>query len=586
MCELYSVESRKGGVGKTTIALNLAKALVKKKYDVLLIDCDITGTPITKAVVNSIFWKKDVVVSVKDGKPINLIDFFCNSFLRGYDREQEIIKGFDLSPKKIHVLGSEIYNEDGDLIIDPRNLMDDLHSYWFMDLIKRIVTLFCKYTEQDKKAVVLDNSPGYVGIGRSVREWLTKEGPEKSTFVLVSSLDEQDIDSTISSAAEIQRMMSTNKGVTSYVKVVVNKVPEGILSESGGYGFNVDKETKFKDLVDSLFPIGRNGYPNNIIKYDMTISGQFIEASLKPKAIKSDVDLESAIRKLQKKITTSEDHDDKFSDITSMNSIYKEMLKALSVCGYVRLSNVLKGDLMPSYMVNNLKNIVGKLGSVFQSHPTLKGYSREVLKDSSINDFYELIKYRGLEQYYSIFLSLNNGLYKMAGYDRKDANGIQMYNLRIMLAVFCEVQMKFYHKDYGEYRSFLKDEINKKNTPKRVYDSVREHIVVFKGSQPREEDTYITNLLNAYFDKFYHAMCYTILRMIDCKIDYGLLVESCIDTINMGAKMMSEDLTRFLKEVISKKSREPDLKEYRKLIAEPYEMKTIQDVMKNLVLKK
>ena len=31
--EIYSVESRKGGVGKTTIALNLAKALARRRYD-------------------------------------------------------------------------------------------------------------------------------------------------------------------------------------------------------------------------------------------------------------------------------------------------------------------------------------------------------------------------------------------------------------------------------------------------------------------------------------------------------------------------------------------------------------------------
>ena len=44
--KIYSVESRKGGLGKTTIALNLSKALIDKGYDVLLIDCDITGTSV------------------------------------------------------------------------------------------------------------------------------------------------------------------------------------------------------------------------------------------------------------------------------------------------------------------------------------------------------------------------------------------------------------------------------------------------------------------------------------------------------------------------------------------------------------
>lgn len=89
------MESRKGGVGKTTIALNLAKALSKKKYDVLLIDCDITGTPITRAAAHSVFWKKDVVVAMNNNVPYNLLDYYDNVFLRGKVEEDVIIAGLD-----------------------------------------------------------------------------------------------------------------------------------------------------------------------------------------------------------------------------------------------------------------------------------------------------------------------------------------------------------------------------------------------------------------------------------------------------------------------------------------------------------
>ena len=82
MMEIYSVESRKGGVGKTTIALNLAKALVKKKYDVLLIDCDITGTPITNAAAHSAFWKNDVVVALNNGTSIRRLIKDCTFITR------------------------------------------------------------------------------------------------------------------------------------------------------------------------------------------------------------------------------------------------------------------------------------------------------------------------------------------------------------------------------------------------------------------------------------------------------------------------------------------------------------------------
>ncbi|WP_252896754.1 ParA family protein [Metallosphaera hakonensis] len=38
-----SIRSSKGGVGKSTIAISLAKALAMKGYDVLLMDRDVVG---------------------------------------------------------------------------------------------------------------------------------------------------------------------------------------------------------------------------------------------------------------------------------------------------------------------------------------------------------------------------------------------------------------------------------------------------------------------------------------------------------------------------------------------------------------
>ena len=142
MYEIYSVESRKGGVGKTTIALNLAKALADQEYDVLLIDCDITGTPITEAASHSPFWKQIVKPISIDEQEQNLIKYFENVYLKGGGLGKCFSENEALEKGKVHLIGSEIYDKKGELIIDPRLLMDDLHSHWFVEMIRELADKF------------------------------------------------------------------------------------------------------------------------------------------------------------------------------------------------------------------------------------------------------------------------------------------------------------------------------------------------------------------------------------------------------------------------------------------------------------
>lgn len=79
--KIISVESRKGGVGKTTAALNLSNLLIEEGYAVLLLDIDITGTSISGC--KSLYWK-ELINSIKiKNKEANLLEIFYNSYLLG-----------------------------------------------------------------------------------------------------------------------------------------------------------------------------------------------------------------------------------------------------------------------------------------------------------------------------------------------------------------------------------------------------------------------------------------------------------------------------------------------------------------------
>ena len=80
--QIISIESRKGGVGKTTAALNLSRLLLDKEYTVLLIDLDITGTNIIDTLDSS-YWINNSNPIYYNGKPANLLEIYQNSFMCG-----------------------------------------------------------------------------------------------------------------------------------------------------------------------------------------------------------------------------------------------------------------------------------------------------------------------------------------------------------------------------------------------------------------------------------------------------------------------------------------------------------------------
>ncbi|NQU65945.1 MAG: AAA family ATPase, partial [SAR324 cluster bacterium] len=159
-CVFISVESRKGGVGKTTAALNLAEILFEKNYAVLYLDIDISGTN-TADVIEESEWKENCrVVKMKgilepDGEYRkkqphgDLLKIFTKKYM--YDKgipdfqiisEEKQEVEFGIIIDKANVIGSQIYITGKDAIINPNILFDELHAIWFTEFLQEICGSF------------------------------------------------------------------------------------------------------------------------------------------------------------------------------------------------------------------------------------------------------------------------------------------------------------------------------------------------------------------------------------------------------------------------------------------------------------
>ena len=194
-----SVESRKGGVGKTTVALSLAQCLIKRGYKVLLLDLDFSGTKLSDSFIDTNAYIQRVTYK---GKQQNLIRLYKDQFLKGLSIPGFIfddnVRGCLLADrKKCNYIESDIYDEKNNKAIpieDPLALNDSYHAYWMMELIENLAKSFAKGLGADEKAVViLDNAPGYSSLENIIHNYLTKIGPKYGKFLLVSSIDEQDL---------------------------------------------------------------------------------------------------------------------------------------------------------------------------------------------------------------------------------------------------------------------------------------------------------------------------------------------------------------------------------------------------------
>ena len=241
-----SIESRKGGVGKTTIALSLAQTLIEKGYQVLMLDLDIVGTKMNSSFIRE---NHDLIHEVSyQGDSVNLLHLFKEVFMIGnnipaFSDNKNIRNRLTFEYGKCNFIGSDIYDDnskekkkdddsknkkkDNNLIEDPRVLYDAFHAYWMLEFVKVIANEFNRVVGNNEKvAILLDNSPGFSSIENGIHDFLTDLGPNKGKVLLVSSIDPQDIEACRESKESIQTLLKDKIAASNYYHSLVNNEKE------------------------------------------------------------------------------------------------------------------------------------------------------------------------------------------------------------------------------------------------------------------------------------------------------------------------------------------------------------------------
>lgn len=635
---LYSIESRKGGVGKTTIALNLAKVLLRKG-PVLLLDCDITGTSIAEPASKSIYWRDATNVLMEDGgTPRNLLGYFLSNYIRGNADMNTFIPQDKLFSTKINVIGSQIYGPSPKSIVDTRLLMDEIHSFWLMEYIKSIIKIFVARFEDKGKPIhiIIDNSPGYVGFCQTLHQYMLDLGPETAKYLMVSSVDAQDLQACISASREIETaidsrfrltayynrlkdggeknmdnetlineapecrkffiklskdesLLSAYSGekmaVTQYLSLVLNRVPQFLNSE--------DIDMELSDIVgfDNVeffdeITRARNGYPKSVIYYDEAISYQYYYNYLRPrKTLESDAkyDWPRRFRDLRSQNHDLSMYSDRIGAVQKTEGLFRGLAKSLRNQGYLRLLRNIQMTWTPDYVLRRLSLRVSDLRRSFMSNSdVITPHLDNILHEYNMTELNTIGKVSGDLEGIAHLQAIVGYVEQLIGFGKKDSPDIPMLVFSSFLHVFSCIYMQ--HGEGADIRSFCKKEYQTRPFGRNWKDY--QNSVFYVNAEISLDIEPIAVYYQRMFGDFYRNFCYVLMRIIDVHRDFDILLSALELYLPFtGAIGFSKDMIDYLNKVIARKTEEYSEDQLSVIKTNFFAMSTVQSVIRNYVIK-
>lgn len=635
--KLYSIESRKGGVGKTTIALNLAHALISKG-PVLLLDCDITGTSISEPASNSPFWHEYTNVIVgPNGSPLNLLGYFLKSYIRGNERLDEVLSADKWTARKINVIGSDLYDSALSLIVDTRKLMDDLHSYWLLKYIQHIIQCFERAFEGKTVHIIVDNSPGYVGFCETLHSFMFDCGPNIAKFLFVTSADAQDLIATISAADEINNKVNdrllvakyykslddgeevdkeTDKRikddsalkrflidiindnskvvpytddsipVSKYLSIVLNKVPQSLDDDGLSYDFAaLLGEQKMSLFLDVVSP-DKNFNPLNKVYFDEVISFQYYLKYLKNASDAPSVYWNRRLKSLLVQCRDLATSEVRPKAIQTLAKLYQNLIKSLQTRGYKRLAKDMPEQWTPTYALDDLQDYLLSLPSTEIEYVNRHPLEETVRRLHEWNE-HKLTNLSSIQAIHPHIDSLKAVLAIIEQWLYSSLNPDNV-SLLTMISAFLKVfEMKCHHEmGVGEtFTAFLIRSSSQSVTQSSWKPYVTRPLYLYNELVWSQEA--MQAAFDRYFNELYRFFCAALLRTIEAFNDFEVVLSAISLYVQRKSVLpFSAEMKDYLNEIIVYRTEQYNSEKLESVYANSLSMVKIKDMLSRYVIKK